>query len=55
MEKTTGQAAEEQDKDREQSEAIDQAFRQMETIYKSRCVQPPSGSNVTVREISRDE
>lgn len=36
-------------------EAIDTAFLQMEVLYKSRCVQPPLGTNVTVREIKKDE
>jgi hypothetical protein len=36
---------------RDDNEAIDQAFTEMEAIYRSRCVHPPSGNNVTVREI----
>jgi hypothetical protein len=36
-------------------EAIEQAFTQMEVIYKSRCVQPPLGKNVIVREIAGKE
>lgn len=39
----------------EEDEAIERAFVQMELIYKSRCVQPPGGSNVTIREIKKDE
>lgn len=39
----------------EEDEAIERAFVQMELIYKSRCVQAPGGSNVTVREIQKDE
>ncbi len=45
----------EQTRKKEQDEAIDRAFVQMELIYKSRCVQPPGGSNVTIREIKKDE
>ncbi len=36
-------------------EAIDNALLQMEILYKCRCVQPPFGSNVTIREIKKDE
>jgi hypothetical protein len=35
--------------------AIVEGFEQMEMIYKSRCVQIPAGSNVTVREIKKEE
>jgi len=42
-------------KEKEEDEAIDRAFRQMEVIYKSRCVQPPLGSNVTIREVKKDQ
>jgi len=45
----------EQYKKTDEGEAIDTAFVQMESIYKSRCIQPPHGSNVTVREIKKDE
>lgn len=41
--------------DLQEDEAIDRAFVQMEVIYKSRCVQPPLGKNVTVRELERKE
>lgn len=41
--------------DLQDDEAIDKAFVQMEVIYKSRCVQPPLGKNVTVREIEEKE
>lgn len=34
---------------------IDHAMLQMEILYKCRCVQPPHGSNVTIREIKKDE
>ncbi|EKD36617.1 MAG: hypothetical protein ACD_75C01437G0002 [uncultured bacterium] len=41
--------------DLQDDEAIDRAFVQMEIIYKSRCVQLPLGSNVTIREIKKEE
>jgi hypothetical protein len=34
---------------------IEQGFAKMELLWKSRCVKMPSGSNVTVREISKEE
>lgn len=40
---------------REEDEKIEQGFNQMETIYKSRCIQPPAGKNVTVTEIDDEE
>ena len=39
----------------DEEEAIDNALLQMEILYKCRCVQPPFGSNVTIREIKKDE
>lgn len=36
-------------------ESIDRALIQMGLIYRSRCIQPPHGSNVTIREITKDE
>jgi hypothetical protein len=36
-------------------DTIDSAFLQMEMLYRSRCVQPPLGSNVTIKEIKKDE
>lgn len=48
-------AKDEQDKKTEEDDAIERALRQMESIYKSRCVQPQGGSNVTIREIKKDE
>jgi hypothetical protein len=39
----------------EDDEAIERALVQMELIYKSRCVHPPGGSNVTIKEIKKDE
>lgn len=38
----------------EDGEAIEKGFEQMEMIYRSRCIQPPHGKNVTVREIDKD-
>ena len=45
----------EQDKEIDETDAIDRTLMQMESIYKSRCIQPPLGSNVTIREIKKDE
>jgi hypothetical protein len=45
----------EQDKSSDEGESIGRAFVQMESIYKSRCIQPSLGSNVTIREIKKDE
>jgi len=39
----------------DEDDAIVEGFEQMEMIYKSRCVQMPVGSNVTVREIKKEE
>jgi len=39
----------------EEGEAIERGFEQMEMIYRSRCVQMPAGSNVTVKEIPPNE
>jgi len=44
-----------QDSDLIDGDAIDQGFIKMETLYRSRCVQPPNGSNVTIREIKKDD
>jgi hypothetical protein len=41
--------------DQEDGAAIEQAFQQMEVLYKSRCVQAPVGTNVTIREIKKEE
>ena len=38
-----------------EDKVIDHAMLQMEILYKCRCVQPPHGSNVTIREIKKDE
>ena len=40
---------------KEEGESIEKGFEQMEMLYKSRCVQVPIGSNVTVREIKKEE
>ena len=55
MDVTRDNGQDEKDKTRNEDEAIDSALLQMETIYKSRCIQPPRGSNVTIREIKKDE
>ncbi|MFW2367041.1 MAG: hypothetical protein ACN4GW_11535 [Desulforhopalus sp.] len=39
----------------DEQEVIDKGFEQMELLIKSRCVQPPTASNVTVREIDKDQ
>jgi len=39
------------DKDIDEGAHIEKGFEQMEMIYRSRCIQPPHGKNVTVREI----
>ncbi len=44
-----------QDRTNTEDDAIDTALLQMEVLYKSRCVQPPRGTNVTVREIKKDQ
>ena len=41
--------------DREDGEAIDDAFLQLEVLYRTRCVQSPLGKNVIVREIKKEE
>ena len=45
----------EQDKQVDEDDAIDRALVEMESSYKSRCIQPPHGSNVTIREIKKQE
>ena len=37
------------------ADSIDRALDQMSSIYKSRCIQPQNGSNVTIREIKKKE
>lgn len=46
---------EEQQNPANEKDAIDTALLQMEILYKCRCVQPPVGTNVTIREIEKDE
>ncbi len=55
MEKIKENNKKEQDNTFEEEETIDNALLQMEILYKCRCVQPPFGSNVTIREIKKDE
>jgi len=39
----------------EDGETIEWALQQMEVLYKSRCVQAPFGSNITIREVKKEE
>jgi hypothetical protein len=55
MDKIKENARDEQRCTFDEEEAIDNALLQMEILYKCRCVQPPTGSNVTIREIKKDE
>lgn len=55
MDKTKEKTKDEQRSNSEEEEAIDSALLQMEILYKCRCVQPPFGTNVTIREIKKDE
>ena len=55
MDITKESTKEEQGNAFEEEEAIDSALLQMEILYKCRCVQPPFGSNVTIREIKKGE
>ena len=34
---------------------ISEAIRQMDSLYKSRCVKAPLGSNIVIREIPNDD
>ena len=43
------------DQEQRDEDKIEQGFGQMEMLYRSRCIQPPMGSNVTVREIEKEE
>lgn len=38
----------------ENEEAIAEAIQQMESLYKSRCVKNPLGTNVVIREVPGD-
>ena len=53
--KTDKSADNEPDKTNDEDDSIDRALEQMSSIYKSRCIQPPNGSNVTIREIKKDK
>jgi hypothetical protein len=39
----------------DEGHAIDEALQQMTSLYISRCVQTPLGTNVTIREIDKKE
>lgn len=57
-EKKTGQEVkdkETQNKPAIDTDAMEQGFHQLETIYRSRSVQSPKATNVTVREIKKEE
>ena len=43
------------DQEHSDEDKIEQALSQMEMLYRSRCIHPPQGSNVTVREIEKEE
>jgi len=53
--KTEEKVADDQNSDSIAEDAIDQGLIQMETLYRSRCIQPPNGSNITIREIKKDD
>ena len=55
MHVTRKNESDEQTKKLEEDEAIERALVQMTLIYRSRCVEPPGGSNVTIREIKKDD
>jgi hypothetical protein len=42
-------------RDPEESDAIEKALQQMEVLYKSRCIQAPFGTNITIREIKKED
>lgn len=54
MESTEENTMDDQQNTVDEAEAIDNALLQMEILYKCRCVQPPLGTNVTIREIQKD-
>lgn len=57
-EKKTGRQVkdkETQDEPAIDKDAMEQGFHQLETIYRSRSVQSPKATNVTVREIKKEE
>lgn len=52
---TTKHIVEEQKETVIDENAMEQGFHQLDTIYRSRSVQSPRASNVTVREIKKDK
>ncbi len=54
MDKNNKEFENDEDFELDEGEAIERGFEQMELLYRSRCVQAPTGSNVTVREIEKD-
>lgn len=52
---STDDNIEQDDTELENEQKIEEGFTQMEMLYRSRCVQPPLGGNVVVREIEKDE
>jgi len=52
---STEEKFETEDNQLDDDQKIEEGFTQMEMLYRSRCVQPPLGSNVVVREIEKDE
>jgi len=55
MEKPKENIDRSEDDEAEEGEIIEQGFQQMTVLYKSRCIQTPIGSHVTVREIKKEE
>ncbi len=41
--------------DQDQQDSIEEAFQQMEVLYKSRCIDAPVGTHVTIREVKSNE
>lgn len=54
MNKSNKEFENDEDVELDEGEAIERGFEQMEMLYRSRCVQVPTGSNVTIREIEKD-
>jgi hypothetical protein len=55
MDKNNEDVNDEKDNKLDEGEEIERGFEQMELLYRSRCVQAPTGSNVTVREIEKED
>jgi hypothetical protein len=55
MEKPKENIDRSEDAEVEEGEIIEQGFQQMTVLYKSRCIQAPIGSHVTVREIKKED